>query len=303
MIQRKNNRYITALGCLCLWISLTFSACTADITLDTDDAKPVLVIYGTVTNQLAYQSVQLSSSTGYFSHEKNRQISDAQVTLSAGNGTVYDLVEDQKHPGIYLTKKQMAGIPGESYRLKVIVDFNEDGKAETYEADATMTQQVVMDSVRMPKEEITGYHFYSINLYGQEPAGDNYYVCKYQVNDTLYSQISKMIVFNDLALDNQYITGQSISYMFDSKDKDKYKNDDDFNTMVFITENDKVTTYISNITKGYYNFLMQCQNGRQGENPFFGGPLSNISTNIKGGAIGYFTAYTTSISECVAGKK
>ena len=292
--------HIATLWGFCL-VALT--ACTTNITLDVDDAKPILVIYGTLNDQLSYQQIKLSSSIGYFSNDKNKKISDAEVTITTSKGISYLLTEDKNEPGTYKTKDQMAGVPRESYRLKVLVDFNEDGEKETYEAEATMTEPVKMDEVRMPKEELPGYHYFSVNLYGQEPAGDNYYVCQYQVNETTYSRISKMFVFNDLALDNQYIKGQSIGHLFDAVDKDKYKDDKDFKNLVFVNENDKVKLYISNITKGYYNFLTQCQSGREGENPFFGGPLSNITTNIKGGAVGYFTAYTTSISECIAGKE
>jgi hypothetical protein len=34
-----------------------------------------------------------------------------------------------------------------------------------------------------------------------------------------------------------------------------------------------------------------------GENPFFGGPASNIITNISNGGLGYFTTYAGSTAE------
>ena len=52
-------------------ILLGLSSCTESIELDTDDADPVIVIYSTLTDELTYQQVQLSSSTGYFDGNKN----------------------------------------------------------------------------------------------------------------------------------------------------------------------------------------------------------------------------------------
>ncbi|MCE5225970.1 MAG: hypothetical protein LLG05_08925, partial [Porphyromonadaceae bacterium] len=60
----------------------------------------------------------------------------------------------------------------------------------------------------------------------------------------------------------------------------------------FVESGDKITIEISRVEKGYYDFIMQCQQGIDGENPFFGGPPSNIDTNITMGAVGYFSSFS-----------
>jgi len=46
-----------------------------------------------------------------------------------------------------------------------------------------------------------------------------------------------------------------------------------------------------NIERAYFDFISDCSRERRGENPFFGGPPSNISTNLSAGAVGCFTSF------------
>ncbi|MFA6876403.1 MAG: DUF4249 domain-containing protein [Parabacteroides sp.] len=287
-----------------LLVSLFFSlvSCTEDITLNTYDSDPVMVIYGTVTDQPIHQEIKLSKSTGYFDQNHNTKISGATVTITTGSGAVYDLQEDASQPGVYKTIDVLTGVPGESYHLKVQIDFNGDGVPETYEADATMPAKVALDSLTVVNEALVGYSFYSFNLYAQEPQGENYYLCQYQINDTLYSKLSQYTLLNDVTIENQYINGLSCNYLPDAAERHKYKDNTNYDIMVFVTEGDKIKLSFSNISKGYYNFVQQCQENKDGENPFFGGPFSNITTNISGGGVGYFTAFAIDEKEAIATK-
>lgn len=288
-------------GLILVMLLFSLVGCTEDIKLDTDNADPVIVIYGTITDEMSYQEIHISSSTGYFDGEKNPQISNANVTISSDKGEEYQLQEIAGQPGTYRTATQIAGTPGTTYQLKVVTDFDKDGISETYKAEAKMEAKVELDSISISYKEIANKHFYSFNIYVQEPPEENYYMCRYVINDSLYSQISKYVVFDDLSVNNQYIKGSSIGYFLDDEERDDYKDNDDYNTLVFIAEGDVVNLQLSNISEGYYNFLIQCQDERDGENPFFGGPLSNITTNITGGGIGYFSAH--SISEAMGAAK
>nr|WP_320058250.1 DUF4249 domain-containing protein [uncultured Bacteroides sp.] len=282
---------------------LSLTSCTEDIKLDTDNAAPVLVIYGVITDEIAYQEIHLSASGGYFEGQKNPKISNATVSISSDNGETYQLQEVANEPGTYRTTTQIAGKPGKTYYLKVTTDFNKDGTPDIYEAEAKMETKVELDSMDISYEKIANYHYYSFNIYAQEPVGDNYYMCRYIINDSVYNQISKYIIFDDLSFDNQYIKGTSIGYFYDESERDKYVDDNDYEQMVFVADGDAVKLELSNINKGYYNFLKQCQDEKDGESPFFGGPLSNITTNIKGGGIGYFAARSISKATSIAKKE
>jgi len=150
----KQFKISTPAYILLFLITSLFSACTEDITIKTDNSAPVLVIYGTLTDQLKKQEIQLSSSSGYFDAETNKRISGATVTLQEDSNNVvrtYNLIEDSSKAGIYKTEQPMAGSPGWTYTLTVATDFNKDGKVETYEAETVMEHLTPLDSINITK--------------------------------------------------------------------------------------------------------------------------------------------------------
>jgi hypothetical protein len=112
-----------------------------------------------------------------------------------------------------------------------------------------MELPVKLDSIDISYEKIAKYHYYSFNIYAKEPAGTNYYMCKYIVNDSVYDRISKYVIFDDLSYDNQYINGSSIGYFFDDTERDEYKDADDYNMMTFIADGDVVKLQLSILAK------------------------------------------------------
>lgn len=279
---------------------LSLYSCTETIDIKTDNSKPVIVIYGTITNIPAYQEVNISSSTGYFDNNANPKISGAKVTISSDSET-YDLQEVPSTPGLYRTSKQITGIPGKNYALRVEVDFDQDGVKEIYEANEKMERSIQLDSIDVTKSVKSDYTFYSLNVYAQEPPTEDHYMCRYQINDSIYNKISRYILFDDVSINNQYVKGLSIWHFPDTKDKGLY-SDDDIKDMTFISAGDSITLEMCIISKGYYKFLTQCQQEMNGEDPFFGGPLSNIDTNISNGGAGYFAAYYVSEAKNIVPK-
>jgi hypothetical protein len=301
-ISKLNKIYY---GVIAIFFIPLFISCTEDTTINTSDSTVIPVIYGTITDHNVRQEIDLSSSSGYFDAQENKRISNATVTLeedSAETTRQYTLTQDSIGSGIYQTQKPMVGKTGWTYKLTVYMDFNQDGTPETYKAESIMPKKVNLDSINITKMKEEEYSVYSLNINAQDPANEeNYYFCKYSINDTLYNKISKYIYFNDTSLNGTYVKNLGIWHFFDKSNKSKF-SDSDAEDMVFLSSGDKVTVEISNITKGYYNFINDCQNQKDGSNPMFGGPPANISTNISNGARGYFTAYSTSLASCIAPK-
>jgi len=300
-ISKCYNYSSYILGLLSVFLLLTFTGCTETIDIDTDNSKPVIVIYGTITDEFTYQEIHISSSTGYFDNKTNPKISGAKVSITSGNN-VYTLTEVSDTPGLYRTTTKMAGIPGNTYKLKVEVDYNSDGVNEEYTSSAYMESKVSLDSINIKRQLISQYNYFSVNLYAQDSPDEDYYMCRYQINDSIYNKISRYIVFDDTSINGQYIDGLPIEYFPDVKDKSKF-SDDDIKNMTFMADNDSVKFELCHITKGYYRFLQQCQFEKDGEDPFFGGPLSNIETNISNGGVGYFAAFAISEARDVAPKQ
>ncbi len=268
-----------------------FFSCTEEITIHTDNSDPVIVIYGELTNNLDYQSVTVKRSSPYFDDEPNAGIPEAIVTISTSNAEVYELLENDTVPGLYQTTTKWAVQPGVTYSLKVEVDFNLDGQKEVYESSTSILSSTGIDSITVVPLNIMGHFNYSVNLYGYESPGEDFYLCKYLVNDSLIStKISKYQTLNDILFDGQYVDGLTLTYFGDISEKNTDSEEQQKNN-TYLRSGDKVELQMSKISKGYFNFIVDCRREMRGSNPFFGGPPANITTNITNGGIGFFSGY------------
>ena len=281
---------------------ISLDSCIEDTTIPTTDSAYVPVIYGTITDQDIRQEIQITSSRGYFDKKVNARISDARVILSEDSAAIhhtYILLQDSVGSGIYKTKDKMRGKPGWTYGLRVTMDFNHDGSVKTYTAGCTMPKKVNLDSLDIKKVKEGDYTMYTVNISAVDPKEENYYFGKYYINGKFYNTTSKYILFDDMSLNGQNIRDLSIDYFFDKTNKDKF-SDDDAKDMIFMSSGDNLTLQVSNVNKDYWDFISDCINQKNGSNPMFGGPATNISTNITNGARGFFTAYCISSASAVA---
>ena len=268
------------------------SSCKSPIDIDTDDSDPVIVIYGILTDEYKQQEVRVSISSPYFYDQSNASISGAVVTIESSDGKLFELLEANAIPGLYQTASSWAAVPGITYRLNVSVDFNGDGVIETYQAETRIIPFAGIDSLNINAIDIMGFDHFSVNAYWQDEPGEDHYLCKYAINDSLITEkISLFQCFEDTSLDGEYIDGFPIWY-FDAKSTEhKIPDDIKEDIVIFVDSGDKIELQMSRITKGFYDFIIQCQQEMRGENPMFGGPASNITTNISNGGVGYFSGY------------
>ena len=271
---------------LCI-IILTFS-CTAPIDINTRDSEPVLVIYGCLTDENINQKIRLTRSSPYFHNTENQIVSDAKVWVTTSNGREYPFVHDEN--GYYLSQRRFSVVSGMTYHLSVEVHMNKDGVKDLYEAETMTLPLVPIDSVTITSLNIMGFQHYSLNIYTQEPSDtENYYLFKYFINDSISNdKITDLIISDDLMFNGEYLNGISIRYFNAAADFEDRDNDRD---MYLVSPGDRIRLQMMNIEKGYYLFIRDCMMEKYGENPFFGGPPSNIHTNLPKGAVGYFTSY------------
>jgi hypothetical protein len=274
------------------------TACTERIELDIDSSDPVLVIYGSITDTLAYQQIAITSSVPYFSDESNPPISGAKVQVTTSENETWAYVESQTEKGIYRTEQPKAGKQGITYYLEVVYDFDQDGADEIYEANSTLLPPFQTDSTQIRTIDYMGYNVYTINIHGQEPSGEDFYMSKFYVCDTLATTLSDVGLWNDILFDGQYLNGLLIYSFGDMTEYDKY-SEEDSKYMVFVSPGDEIIVEFNHIEEKYFNFIKQAQDMRYGENPMFGGPPSNIQGNISNGAVGFFSAYSPSRSKVI----
>ena len=292
------NRKIAVVMAVLFSILLIFS-CTAPIDINTRDSEPVVVIYGCFTNENANQKIRVMVSSPYFDETPNMAITDAKVTVKTSSGREYTFHGDED--GYYFSNRRFSVVPGVTYYLTVEVDYDHDGKNEIYEAESTTPPMLPADSIEIKAMSIMGYRHYALNLYMQDPPGvENWYLFKYMINDPLSNDnITDYIISDDAMFDGRYMNGISITYFEDMTDPKVAAIHKDNPDVVVVYPGDQLRLLVSNIEKGYYEFISQCMQEKSGENPFFGGPPSNITTNLSGGAIGYFTSYCIFETETV----
>lgn len=274
-------------------LAITAVSCTERIDLDVESSDPVIVIYGSITDTLAFQSVAISSSVPYFDNQHNPPVTGARVTIASSDNDVWDLLENETEKGTYRTQELKAGKEGCVYHLTVTCDFDKDGEDETYEAVATMLPRFVLDSVQIKTLNDMGRNLFTAHVFAQEPEGEDFYMSKYYVNDTLATKLSKFGLLNDKLFDGQYLNGLLVFHFSDLAEIDDY-SDDDQKYETFVSSGDDVIIELCRVEKNYFNFIEQAQNVKYGENPIFGGPPSNIQGNISNGGVGFFSAYSPS---------
>ncbi|MDR1182798.1 MAG: DUF4249 domain-containing protein [Bacteroidales bacterium] len=289
-MSKNNSKIVKSLLLIILNFSFfIFNSCTAPIDIETDDSLPVISIFGSFTDELKQQSVTVSVSSPYFDNQPNRALSGATVEVSTSNGDVFMLVEDPVNPGRYQTQNEVAGVPGTTYKLIVKADINNDGVQESYSVTSTMPTIMTVDSIRIKSVSAMGKQSYELSVYAQDPLTEDYYLGIYEINGLLMDKISKYSILNDEMFNGQYMNSWALG---------KFGTMDDDDDRMRLKSGDVVILHFSRIEKGYYYFIQQCRNGMNGESPF-GGPASNIVTNISGGGVGYFTAYAVSKTTAV----
>ena len=263
-------------------------SCTEYIDIETTNSDSVIAIYGVITNETAYQWIEISRSSSYFDTVPNLFVSGANITITSLDGKEsWTLKERAK--GLYRTERRVAGRVESSYKLNVSCDFNNDGVPEEYDASATILKPFQIDSLKINSMDLLGRHYFNILLYAPEPLGTDYYLCKFYINGGLATALIKWyIVINDKLIDGAYLDGLLIYSFSDQNNEGEY----DPGKVLFVKSGDTITVEVNRIDKGYYDFISQCKSSRDGETPFFGGPPANIVTNFSPGAVGYFSAYS-----------
>jgi hypothetical protein len=276
------------------FISCLLIACTERIDIDTNDSEPVLVIYGVITDEFKQQEIRISRSAPYFSDLPTEAISDARVIVQSSDNKTYEFQEQPENKGYYYSSKPWAAKPDVEYQLSIEVDFNRDGQLDRYEASTTVLPTGNLDSIRIVPQTIMGHLNYSLNIYGQDAETTDYYLFRFVLNDASVSgKLSQYVLVDDALLNGQYINGLTLRFFDDISEREN-DSPERQRLSVYLTAGDRVDVEMSIVPKGYYDFIIQAVDELSRQNPMFGSPPANITTNISNGAVGYFAGYCIS---------
>ncbi|MDR1784114.1 MAG: DUF4249 domain-containing protein [Dysgonamonadaceae bacterium] len=266
---------------------LTGFSCTERIDLPTKDADPTVVIYGLLDSSEERQIINISRSSPYFDDSPNEGVSGAIVNISSSSGQIFNLIEDESVKGMYYTS-DVAEIQGDTdYFLNVEVDFDNDGTPEKYEAQTRVLSTQPGDSLSIERIDMFGRKNYILHLYMTDFEGDDYYMYKVFHNDSILNySINSTIISDDKMFPEQHVRLN----LFRFSDIEDYDDDSEYmhENATYLENGDSITVKFCRISKEYFDFVSQCQNEQGGENPLFGGPASNIITNISNGGVGFF---------------
>jgi hypothetical protein len=248
---------------------LIFTACEEVIEIDLNDADPRYVIEGMVSYQNVPVEVRISQTKNFNENNDFKGVSGAIVRISDDAGHQAALTESE--PGIYQST-ELSGVPGRSYSLRVEVGNH------IFTATSAMPFKVPLDTVYTQEERYPGKIYQMPYARFRDPAGiANYYRFRIFVNGEFIKTV-------DVEKD-EYKDGLTIRqgvYYFGNEDNDTPEDDNG------LKSGDHLTLEMQCIDKEVYRYFFTLQQtiGQSSSAP------SNPVSNIRGGALGYFSAFT-----------
>ena len=254
-------------------ILLAGTSCIDDIELNLDPEQySRLVVQGSVTDADSVQTVILTKTIPYDSHEPNPPVTGAMVTIEV-EGTGYLL--EEVSPGYY-ESREFTGEVGKTYILNIRDD------EQTYTASSTMLQGFELDSIGFSKFTMgwpADMPHYEILIYGQEPPEpDDFFLFKYSIDGEWADTLYKWSIYTDIFTNGEYLDGESIAIMESREDSLEVQ------VMAMSISED----YAWFVNDAIFNYM---------PNMFFSPPKANVQGNVSNGAFGFFLASSVHFSE------
>ena len=245
---------------------LALVSCQKVINIDTNNAAPQLVIEGNLTDIFGQaQLVHISKTVAFSAANNYPPVSGATVIITDSIGEQIPFTEET--PGYYYNHI-FAGDYGKTYTLTVTTG------GKVYTASSTMPAPVQLDSVTSTSNQFDKSNPYTIVVNYQDPAGmANQYKFNLYINS---APVQTIFTNNDSFTNGRYVREQLFEEGTD------------------IVVGDTAKVEMECIDKNIYQYwfsLSQLQiNGPGG-----GITPSNPPSNFDNGALGYFSAHTSSI--------
>lgn len=261
---------------------LGFSSCEDVIELDLTEVPPQVVIEGFLTDQEGPYIVKISKTADFYDPNSFPPQENAVVRIFDDQGNMDTLTETS--PGVYETTT-IQGERGITYTLEVQLD------GVTYTATSKMPEQLIpLDSITTSFEEESLFFdegYYATAFFNDPPDIKNYYRLQVLVNGEVY-------FFIDLD-DEEAIPQEDINFWLQN-DKFTDGNLQDYEFPHTLKLGDTVEVSLAHLERStfdYYRTLVDVIDGG-------GVAPSNPITNLQGGALGYFGAFSVTGNSVVA---
>lgn len=243
-------------------VLLIAMSCQKVIQIDLNSASPKYVIEGGIANQLEAYQIRITKTKNFSDDNNYNGVNNAFVTINdnAGNLDTLNYTTD----GYYKTIPKI-GIEGRLFTLNVTIEN------ETFSASSQMPFLVAMDTAYGTNFIGFGDTVKMVKVKYLDPASqENYYRFVLYINNNVKGKI----IIGDDKLNNGLKVEKNLSYR---NEEDKIK------------EGDSVTVDMQCIDKAVYDYFFTLNKTISQSSAAPTNPVSNIS----GGALGYFSAYTS----------
>lgn len=249
-------------------LGMSITSCTKVIDVNLSNTDPIIVIQGSVTDTTGPYSVKITKTIDIDKNNNFVGLSGASVTISDDAGNSENLQEASA--GMYKTST-LVGVPGRTYTLTVQVD------GKIYTAKSTMPAKVAYDSVSYTIIERGDDAKPYATVHYVDPIGVNNYYRAIRYVDGIFD--GEIFVESDIFSD-----GRNRAAVLRKRGGD---DDDD----KVITIGGTVTVEMQCIDKYNFDYLSQLEDADGESNS---ATPANPVGNITNGALGYFSAHTSS---------
>jgi hypothetical protein len=253
---------------LVLVAAFSFASCEKVISLDLDKVQTKYVIEGMISDQHGSCRVMLTQTKNFDENNTFSGISGAEVTISDNNGMPQPLRE--MTPGVYAAAG-LTGVSLHTYLLTVKIN------GLVFTASSTMPARVPFDSLSITERTF----FDETNKYAsvryKDPAGEQN---AYRFIQYVNGKKEKTIFVRDDDNNDGNTIDRTLLFFYDDAEAQEKK----------LKSGDQVTVEMLSISYPVYKYWYSLTESATGENQSAtpGNPL----TNIRGGALGYFSAHT-----------
>ncbi len=257
-------------------LSIAFMGCEEIIDWEVDSDEIRLVVEGRITNEMKVHQIKLTETADYFDPQEPKPVRAAVVRVFDGNKTI-EFKENS--PGIY-ESAPFAGEVGRTYDLSITLAAPLANET-SFAATSTLLKPASLDSLsainKVDEEESDdGFQFFYTDLrfWGTgNLSEENSYLLEVYINGLLETDaIEEAAVFKD-----EFVSEEFEGFPFAPF------------TSLIANDGDSIALVIHSVENGFADFHEQLLLESEPRDPFgLSSPPANVSTNISGGALGYF---------------
>ncbi|MEN8138124.1 MAG: DUF4249 domain-containing protein [Bacteroidota bacterium] len=241
-------------------LSIILSSCEKVIDVDLNDAEPVIVVEGYLTDIEGMNYVLLSKSNSFYTTGEVEKLEGAEVEVVSGNGISYKLDEEEKG---YYRNQNLKVETNQNYKLNIRYG------STILQSVSNSPSAVKIDSIEIMSSEFSRpeKELYRIICHFRDsPDEVNFYRLRLFIGDDI---LKGFYVMND-----KFLGGESVSYPFDG---------------VEMEDNSTVRVELLGVDESNYEYFYTLSRIMgMGQDIIPGNP----PTNIEGDAIGIFGANT-----------